>query len=327
MDADVYVFDGMFFEYFRAHPWLVPMAASEIQNLNDFIGYAIDGVKVGDQYYAIPLLGCANILFYLKSDTALANATTLSEIDNTLSQCTYTSEIPPDRRALMVDLAGGTSNATMYLDTEHAITGVYPLPLPQNQSQIDPNAMANVKLLLNMASYWNGTTDLNDQYGRAAWFNEGYGRAYVGFTESMSEMSANLRDQVGFKVMPLADVDNRPLFYADVIGVNTTTIDRGTRDLAVKLANVMAATDTVVASIGSDSANAYPQYLMATRPSIFEILGEQFPIYTDMYALTQTNPIMFGLNDTARVWLDQMKNTITGDVRAAYSCGCDYTSS
>ena len=96
---------------------------------------------------------------------------------------------------------------------------------------------------------------------------------------------------------------------------------------AVKLANVMAATDTVVASIGSDSANAYPQYLMATRPSLFEILGQQFPIYTDMYALTQTNPILFGLNDTARAWLNQMKNTITGDVRAGYSCGCDYTSS
>ncbi len=323
-DADVYVFDGMFFEYFRSQGWLEPMAASEIQNLNDFIDYAIAGVEVGNQYYAIPLLGCANILFYLKSDTALANATTLSEIDNTLSQCTYTSEIPPDRRALMVDLAGGTSNATMYLDTEHAITGVYPLPLPQNQSQIDPNAMANVKLLLKMASYWNGTTDLDDQYGRAAWFNEGYGRAYVGFTESMSEMSANMRSQVAFKVMPLANEDNRPLFYADVIGVNPTTQNR---DLAIKLANVMAASDTVVASIGSDNTNAYPQYLMATRPSIFVTLGQQFPIYNDMFALTLTNPIMFGLDDTARTWLDQMKNTITGDVRADYSCGCDYTSS
>lgn len=326
-DADVYVFDGMFFEYFRAQGWLEPLAAGEIQNLGDFIDYAISGVKVENQFYAIPLLGCANILFYQKSDAALANATTLSEVHNALSQCTYTSEIPPDIRGLMVDLAGGTSNATMYLDTEHAITGVYPLPLPQNQSQIDPNAMANVKLLLRMASFWNGTTDLEDQYGRAAWFNQGYGRAYVGFTESMSAMSADMRSQVGFKVMPLADVDNRPLFYADVIGVNTTTIGRGTRALAVKLANVMAASSTVVASIGPDSANPYPQYLMATRPSIFQSLGQQFPIYKDMYALTETNPVMFGLNDTARVWLDQMKNTIVSDVRLGYSCGCDYPSS
>ncbi len=326
-EADVYVFDGMFFEYFRAQGWLVPLAASEIQNLGDFIDYAISGVKVDDQYYAIPLLGCANILFYKKSDAALAKATTLSEIHNTLSQCTYTSEIPPDIRGLMVDLAGGTSNATMYLDTEHAITGVYPLPLPADQSQIDPNAMANVRLLLKMASFWNGTTDLSDQYGRAAWFNQGYGRAYVGFTESMSAMSADVRNQTGFKVMPLADEDNRPLFYADVIGVNTTTKDRGTRALAVQLANVMAASSTVVASIGPDNANPYPQYLMATRPSIFQTLGQQFPIYNDMYALTETNPIMFGLNDTARTWLDQMKNTIVGDVRADYACGCDYPSS
>jgi thiamine pyridinylase len=326
-NADVYVFDGMFFEYFRAQGWLEPMAASEIQNLGDFIDYAITGVEVGTQYYAIPLLGCANILFYQKSDAALANATTLSEVHNALSQCTYTSEIPPDRRGIMVDLAGGTSNAAMYLDTEHAITGVYPLPLPWNQSQIDPNAMANVQLLLMMASFWNGTTDLPDQYGRAAWFNQGYGRAYVGFTESMSELSAGMRSQIGFKVMPLANAANRPLFYADVIGVNTSTTTRGTRALAVKLANLMAASDTVVASIGSDSANPYPQYLMATRPSVFQTLGQQFPIYNDMYALTQSNPIMFALNAQARQWLDTMKNTIRSDVRQGYPCGCDFPSS
>jgi thiamine pyridinylase len=326
-DADVYVFDGMFFAYFRAQNWLEPLAADEIQNLGDFVPYAIAGVKVDAQYYAIPLLGCANILFYQKGDAALANATTLSEVHDALSQCTFTSEIPPDRRGLMVDLAGGTSNAAMYLDTEHAITGVYPLPLPWNQSQIDPNAMANAQLLLKMASFWNGTTDLPNPYGRAAWFNQGYGRAYVGFTESMSQLAPDMRSQIGFKVMPLADADNRPLFYADVIGVNTSTVTRGTRALAVKLANVMAASDTVVASIGADSANPYPQYLMATRPSVFQSLGQQFPIYNDMYALTQTNPIMFGLNAQARQWLTAMKNTIRGDVRSGYPCGCDYQSS
>ena len=75
-----------------------------------------------------------------------------------------------------------------------------------------------------------------------------------------------MRSRIGFKVMPLADAINTNLFYADLIGVNTSTASRGTRDLAVKLANVMAASDTVVASIGPDSANPYPQYLMATRP-------------------------------------------------------------
>ena len=185
VNADVYVFDGMFFEFFKAQNLLESMAAGEVQNLSDFIPYAIAGVKSNERYFAIPLLGCANILFYQKSDAALANASTLSDVYNTLSQCTYTSEIPPDRRGLMVDLAGGTSSAVMYLDAEHATTGDYPLPLPWNQSQINPYAMAHVQLLLKMASFWNGTTDLPDQYGRAAWFNQGYGRAYVGFTESM----------------------------------------------------------------------------------------------------------------------------------------------
>ncbi|WP_293064545.1 MULTISPECIES: hypothetical protein [unclassified Moorena] len=36
-DADVYVFDAMFFDYFRNQNWLEPIQASEIKNLEDFV--------------------------------------------------------------------------------------------------------------------------------------------------------------------------------------------------------------------------------------------------------------------------------------------------
>src|SRR5258708_5527881 len=108
-DVDVYVFDAMFFEYFKSMNWLEPMDLSEVLNVNDFVGYALDGVKAEGKFFSIPQLGCTNVLFYQKTDTALANATTLSSIRRTLSQCTYTSKIPPDRRGLMIDLPGGTA--------------------------------------------------------------------------------------------------------------------------------------------------------------------------------------------------------------------------
>jgi len=271
--ADVYVFDAMFFEYFRSQGWLEPMGADEIDDLDDFVAYAIDGVEVDGQYYAIPQLGCANILFYQGSDTALANATTLSEVEAALSQCTYTSETPPDRRGLMIDMSGGTTNAALYLDTLHSLTGESPLRLPWTESEINPTAMSNMRLLLAMASYENGTASLSAPYGRGEWFSNGWGRAVVGFTESMSAMSQQTRAGIGFKVLPLSDDDKSSLFYADVIAVNTTTHQRDTRALAVQLANVMASSATMLASIGPDSDSPYPQYLMATRPSIFQALG------------------------------------------------------
>jgi len=327
-NADVYVFDAMFFEYFRSQGFLEPMGAGEINDLNDFVAYAIDGVEVDGQYYAIPQLGCANILFYQQDDTPLANATTLSEVKGALSQCTYTSEIPPDRRGLMVDMSGGTTNASLYLDTVHSLTGEYPPPLPWDPSEIDPAAMSNMRLLLAMASYENGTDGAGGAYKRGTWFSQGWGRAVIGYTESMSAMSVETRDNIGFKVMPLSDNDTSAMFYADVIAVNTTTNQRGTRDLAVQLANVMASSATMVASIGPDSNYSYPQYLMATRPSIFQTLGQSFPIYNKMYGLvTANNPVMFSINDRSRDWLAAMKDTIRTEAREDYPCGCDYQAS
>jgi thiamine pyridinylase len=324
-NADVYVFDAMFFAYFRSQGLLEPMSASEIQNLNDFVPYAIQGVQAGGQYYAIPQLGCANILFYQQSDAALANATTLTQIKNALSQCTYTSQVPPDRRGLMIDMSGGTTNATLYLDTVHSVTGQYPPPLPWNESQINPVAMNNMRLLLAMASYENGTTDESAPYQRGTWFSNGWGRAVVGYTESMSAMSQQTLAGIGFKVMPLSDNDQSAMFYADVIGVNTTTRQRGTRNLAVQLANVMASSATMVASIGPSNGNP-PQYLMATRPSVFQKLGQSFPIYNRMYSLiTTSNPVMFSIDSQSRNWLaSPMKNIIRTDAREDYPCHCDY---
>ena len=150
-NANVYVFDAMFFEYFRASNWLSPMQAAEIDHLNDFVPYSIGGVQAGGFYYAIPQLGCANILFYQATDAALAKATTLTQIETALSECTYTSMIPPDRRGLMVDMSGGTTTATLYLDTAYSLNGQYPFPLPWSQSQINQPAINNLHELLAMA--------------------------------------------------------------------------------------------------------------------------------------------------------------------------------
>ncbi len=132
--ADVYVFDAMYFEQFRANNFLVAMAPNEIQNAADFLSYARDAVIVSGNYYAIPQLGCANILFYNVNDAPVANAGTLSQLKGALNQCTYTSEIPPDRRGLLLDMDGRTTNATLYLDIAHSVNGSYPLPQPASRT-------------------------------------------------------------------------------------------------------------------------------------------------------------------------------------------------
>lgn len=129
--------------------------------------------------------------------------------------------------------------------------------------------------------------------------------------------------------MPLSKTTtNRPLFYVDAVGVNTTTVQRGTRNLAVQLANVVAATDTVVASFQAPNPNTNPQYLMSVRHSVFQQLEQRYPIYKRMYQLARSsNPLAFKLNANARAWVNWIAGTIRTGVRANYVCGCDQNAS
>jgi thiamine pyridinylase len=324
-NADVVVFDGMFFEYFRSRNLIERLAPGEIQNLSDFLPYALEGVKAADgQYYAIPQLGCAELLFYRKSDAALANAKTLSQVKQSLGQCSFTSQIPPDRRGLLLDLSGGTTDAALYLDTTHSITGQYPFPLPASPDQLNKLSIQNLRGMLSTSSFENATRPSDNPYIFAQWFSNGWGRAYVGYSESMSFMSEAARNDVAFKPMPFSDNPSaRPLFYADVIGVNTTVNQRGTRALAVQLANVMAATSTMLQSI---VVNGAPQYLFPTRASVFNALRPTYPIYGKMQELVQaSNPLMFKLDSQSRAWLaSPMKGVIKKEVLSDTVCGCDF---
>lgn len=328
-NADVFVFDAMFLDYFRSRGLLSPLSPSEVWDRNDFVKYALDGVSSGTSYSAIPQLGCANVLFYNKADAAIANAKKLSDVTGALSRCTYTSQIPPDRRGLMIDMAGRTTNASLYLDAEHSQDNLYPLPLPP-KDKLNQGAIARLRALLSASSWENSTEDTPGAYDRGEWLSEGWGRAFVGYTESMSAMKPNALANIGFKLMPLSDnTGAHPLFYADVIGVNVTTVQRGTRDLAVQLANVMAAADTMVQSLEDPTGGKTPQYLMSTRPSVFKSLGAMYPVYNDMYKLippdsAPNSALMFKLPAQSRDWLTQVSATIRSDARAQYPCGCDF---
>lgn len=322
-NADVFVFDALFLEYFQSRGYLEALAPSEIDHRKDFLPYAIDGVRYGGSYYGIPQLGCTNILFHLETDAALENASTLSAVQSALGTCTYSSEVPPDRRGLMVDLSGGTTSASFYLDAAHSLTGKTPA-LPWSSAELDPQALARVQSLLAMASYRNGTASTSP-YERSEWYSEGWGRGVVGFTESMSVMSADTRSHTDLEVLPLSDTATPPYFYADVVGVNTTTKARGTRALAVQLANVMAAEDTMVAATRGTATEPSPQFLMPVRPSIFTALEQQDPMYGEMYRLvSEGKPVLFKINAQSRRWLAAMKDAIKAAIRSDYPCPCDF---
>lgn len=323
---DVYVFDAINIDYFRTQNWLLGLQPSEVDHFDDFIAYAANGVKNAGLIYALPQLGCGSILFYEKTDSALASATKLSEVTAALGKCSYYGEAPPAKKGLLVDLAGGTTNASTYIESTHERLNRFPVPLPQNDTQIDKSSIADIQQILAAASFKNAYYSGANDYQRAAWFNAGLGRAYIGFTESMSQLSPARLQQVAFRPMPWSNNpqgNQSPLFYSDAIGIQPATVGRGNRAYAVKLANLMASADVMVASIGPQGKNG-PQYLMPARHSVFKTLSASYPVYQEMYSMvTSTTPILFNLGPTSKTWLSSMKSNIRNRIAANPACYTD----
>jgi thiamine pyridinylase len=128
----------------------------------------------------------------------------------------------------------------------------------------------------------------------------------------MSAMGANL-DKIAFKLISFGDKQNVPLFYADIIGINSTSVARGNRLYSLKLANLLASTNVMVAVSKPTKNNKSPQYLLPVRKSVFKELGKKYPIYKAMHELLirdKIRPRMFTIGPDARAWLKANKLAI-----------------
>lgn len=321
-DLDVFVFDAIFLDYFRAQGYLSPYAAAEIDDIDDFLDYAITGSRVGDRYYALPQLGCASLLFYRAGDTQLADARTLDDINRAIGTCSYTDAEPPAGKGLMIDMSGGTTVASYYIEATQDLQHKYtPSPELPDADQLEPAALGQLAEVLSLASVKNARSYSDDNpYQRATWFGQGLGRANVGFTESMSAMG-EARHQVNFKPLPMNGSPDIALFYSDMIGVNSAITQPRKRAAAVQLANLLASTEYIVRAFGPREANGVAQYLMPVRESVFARLGATLPLYREMRAMVDSvTPHLFRLGANARPWLEGQKSAIRDRVYDSAVC-------
>jgi len=326
---DVFVFDALFLNDYRRRGLLASLTANDINpnGLSDFVPYAIKGVKNTDNTYAgIPLLGCTNVLFYRKG-SGIKDVKTFDQLRNVVKTCKYTGLLPgvDQHNGMMLNMGGGTTNASYYLTTQFAMNGKYPFPTP---TSINANVIDRMRTLMSMSSYQNSTQCCDKSYQRGIWFGQGYGNSFVGFTESMWGIAKGnnntLPDDFGFKPLPLWNEGeaNNPVFYVDVIGVNAHSKNL---QQAKKLARLMGSSEVVVASTtGRGQPDNVPQYLLLTLKSAFDTLGKTYPIYNEMKTLAMNPDIkMFTLSHELSEWVKHNKNSVRTSVKNGFKCGCD----
>jgi len=313
-DLDLFVFDAVFRDYFQRRGYLQPLAENELERPADVLPYALQAARAGGTLSGIPQLGCASLLFYRRGDGAMKAARDLGDVVAALGEGAYAGLKPPPGKGLLVDLSDPTADACLYVEALVDTYGTYSAdpPLPPDVGWLDPWAVDNVRALLNMASRRQARYVSDEQFRRAAWFGQGFGRAYIGYSESLALMGQASRSDVAFKLMPMSQRANVPLFYVDLIGVNRALGVGPERALAVELANLMASTDVLVAAMGPWQGDASPQYLFPVRRSVFRALEQRFPLYGDLEELSagaETRPFLLGAGSRPWLW------TIGADIR------------
>lgn len=312
-NLDVFVFDAIFLSHFVEQNYLLPIPSDKVQDSADILEFSMNGCTVNGNIYAIPQIICTNLLYNRTGDTDVANVINIPQLYDVVGDRQSTGPIPEDNEGLLVDMNGGTTKACYYLDTLVDVTQATSelIPLP-DLNNINMDAINDIKLLVKMGGeeqveYW---PDDNDAYIRAKWLEEGKGRAYIGYTEAMSNMK-DFANDVEFKLFSLSSNPNIPLFYGDVVSVNSAITDTAKQELAIQLANVIAATDTMVQAISVDSNNPYPQYLLPARTSVYNTLAAEYPNYSKLLEMVSgENNTLFVVGAEIRTWLEEAKKVI-----------------
>lgn len=313
-DLDVFVLDSIYLTDFIEQGYLLPIPEKALKEEADIVPFSMDGCRAGGKLYAVPQILCTHLLYTRKADTELADVSDIIALYEKIGDRELQTEIPEENEGLLIDLTGGTTKATMYLDAQidenNAYTEYDDLP---DQETFSEDTLDLFRLLRKMGgeaqvNYW---PEDNDPYVRAKWFAEGKGRAMIAYSEAMSNMPDYV-DQVDFRTFSYSDRGGVPLYYADVAAINAK-IDDDKKELAYDLIDILTSADTIVKANTPAQEDGAPQYLLPARISAYDRLSESYPAYARLKEIV-TNPDnrIFRLGKNARVYIKNTKKVLPG---------------
>jgi thiamine pyridinylase len=313
---DVFAFDAVFASYFRERGYLRPLSISDHE---DIFPWALAGLGAGGgRFWAVPYLGCMDVMIYRREDTRLsAPDMTVEELRSILGDSPDEEPCPPKGEGLLIGLTSGTTASLMYFEVVMENNRQYPLdpPLPRCPHGLDPNAMRDLHTVVRIAGRKQASAPDKTGYDRLAWFLEGFGRGLVGYPEVFHWIDPKVAGDYTFRPFPMASqpITTLPL-YTDVIGVNrAVTPDKV--DLATELANLIASAAVVSYAIWGIFPPGNPQYLTPVRRSLLKGLAERWPIYQSIRRLlTATPTTAFRVGAASRPWLNAYKECIRDQI-------------
>lgn len=309
-NLEVFAFDTIFLSDFVSKGFLQSIPRNVVKNASDLMPYAYSACFEGNTLYALPYLGCANVLFYRAGDSQMDQIQTINQLYTLIGDAASDPK-PPMGRGFLADLSGITTDTSLYTmsfeETYNAYSPDPPMPPPD---KLDAQSIANIHLFTRMAGKQQAASK---DAQRIDWFTrEGLGRAMLGITEYLYRFPKETINSYTFRSLPLSYRQaDRQLYYTDGMGINSK-MDPSKVAMAYDLINLIASTDYLLRSIlPADPATANPQYLMPVRISQLNYLAGQYPLYARMRQMIQARtPTPFRLGVKSRDWIAAVGPTI-----------------
>ncbi|MCH5248305.1 MAG: thiamine pyridinylase [Lachnospiraceae bacterium] len=308
-DADVVTFDALYLTEYASTGQLLELDSSAISQQEDILEFVREGVKYDGKTYGAAQMICANLFFYREGDTELANVYNVDELYDILGENILDEPNPKEGQGLAVDLSSGTGNVCFYLDAIIDAKSVYTdfAELPDLQ-HINEKAVEGLNQMILMEGRALSSKELN----WAKLFGQGIGKAYIGYSETMADMNMD-PSQLHVGTLSLADREDIPLFYVDIVAVNNSRAKKMSsrkRELAIELVELMTSKDTMTKIISGGDGGAC-QYILPARTGCYDTLETNFPIYTQLKAIAgQDGNHVFRMGANAHDYIDEAKKVL-----------------
>ena len=282
-DTDVLLYDAMSMTALVQNGHIRPLDLSSVAQADGIYSSALESAYCDGQLYGVPAFLCTNCLFYRQDDHALDEVQSIEQLYRVIGDRDTPSTKPTDEMdGLVEDLVD--SAPFFYQDAIMDCAGMYFTGDPE-LSPPDEGAIDVLRMMDAMSGMYE-MEDIDDSSVLIEWFREGCGRAYYGYTESLYGMEAMI-DQLVLRPIAFDESGNIQLFYVDVASLGTTEQSPEKIALCMKLINLMTSEELMTAwCLGGDS----PQYLLPSRPAVYDRLAESLPVYHTLATLVADEP-------------------------------------
>lgn len=306
---DVVVFDAIYLTEYVKGGEILSLDEKDIKNYEDIPLFIRDGLKVEESIYSAPEMICANLFFYRPEDIEVAEAGNVDNLYEVMGSYEYSKPEPEKGKGMIVDMSSGTGNICLYLDAIIDNKAVYSdFSVMPDLESIDEAAMQSLNELVLMAGQTGAYYETEGNYDRAKWFGNGSGRAYIGYSESMAEMGDYV-SSVKVSTLSLANRDDIPLFYTDVVSLNSSLKDDPQKKkYALDLLNLMVSSEVMTETINRDN-NC--QYILPARKSCYTALKTKFPIYEQLETIVlKENNHVFRMGENTHDYIERAKKIL-----------------